>query len=193
MPEWLNPTAVLPYELRPDDFLASLRDLYDLLGDVNSSLTGRGLQRLEELLKPQTFTSIVSDALAVSLGNHARVLTRNRHHNGHPDLVPEGRYANNDALAGDEGVEVKATMGRGAADMHAPRDGWLCLFRYVMDRTSEPALKRRPTEVTEILLARLELTDFRLNERGDRGTRTATPHVGGLRKLREGWVYRADR
>lgn len=188
---WLNPAAQLPYQLRSGDFLSALDDLYALLHDMNSALTDKGLSRLEEVLKPQTFTSIISDTLAVYVGHHARVLTPNRYFNGHPDLIPGGQYPNDAVQSGAEGVEVKATVRpTSAADMHSSREGWLCLFRYRVDRVTEPATDRRPTEIVEILLAHLEPDDFRRNERSDRGTRTATPHKGGLAKLRANWLYR---
>ena len=44
---------------------------------------------------------------------------------------------------------------------------------------------------TEVYLAQVRIDDFRRNSRGALGTRTATLHREGLRKLREHWVYRA--
>lgn len=35
------------------------------------------------------------------------------------------------------------------------------------------------------------LDDFRRNARGELGTRTATLHKDGVKKLRENWIYRA--
>ena len=45
-------------------------------------------------------------------------------------------------------------------------------------------------EFIEIYLAHVVPDDFRRNPRGELGTRTATLHRQGIRKLREGWVYR---
>lgn len=113
-----------------------MQDIYDLLHDVNSALSERGLPRIEETVRPAIFSGIVSDVLSASLAKHGRVLTQNLIHNGHPDLIPEGRY----------------------------------------------------TE--EILLARLTLDDYRRDERGEFGTRTASPNRSGVSKLRSNWVYR---
>ena len=112
-PTKFNQTADLPYELRLADFELAMQDVYDLLFDVDTALLSRGLRRLEETVRPAIFTGIVSDAIAASLARHSRVLTENRYHNGHPDLIPQGKYKNDSVAAGEEGVEVKATRGEG--------------------------------------------------------------------------------
>ncbi len=184
-----NSSAVLPYELRIADFEMAMRDIYDLLFDINTALLARGLRRLEETVRPAIFSGVLSDALTASLARHARVLTVNRFHNGHPDLIPEGRYTRDSVQAGDEGVEIKATKGSGGVDAHGARNGWLCVFRYAVDAESEPAVDRSPTRIIQILLARLGTDDFRRNARSELGTRTASPNRAGLEKLRENWVY----
>ena len=44
---------------------------------------------------------------------------------------------------------------------------------------------------TEVYLGHVTIDDFRRNPRGELGTRTATLHKDGIRKLRDSWVYRA--
>ena len=43
---------------------------------------------------------------------------------------------------------------------------------------------------TEAYLAEVTMDDFRKNPRGELGTRTATLHKEGIRKLRDSWIYR---
>jgi hypothetical protein len=38
-------------------------------------------------------------------------------------------------------------------------------------------------------LANVGLADFRKNARGELGTRTATLHAEGVKKLRASWIY----
>jgi len=47
--------------------------------------------------------------------------------------------------------------------------------------------------VTEIYLGQVTKDDFRKNQRGELGTRTATLHKNGIEKLRKNWVYKLDR
>jgi hypothetical protein len=74
--------------------------------------------------------------------------------------------------------------------MHGARKQWLCVFVYGVDNESEPATKRHPMTFTEVYLGEVRRTDFRRNERGELGTRTATLHAKGLERFRRNWVYR---
>ena len=190
--ECFNPQAILPYSLRTVDFQIAMQDVYDLFHDINGLLVGRGLRRLEDMLRPAAMSGMVSDLLTASLANHARTLTENTYFNGHPDLLVEGAYPNNAVQSGTEGVEIKSTLkAGGAVDTHGARDQWMCVFVYTVDHETEPARERRPMAFTEVYLAQVQIDDFRRNARGALGTRTATLHREGLRKLREHWVYRA--
>jgi hypothetical protein len=191
-PNGFNREAELPYALRLEDFQMAMQDVYDFFHDVNGLLLQRGLRRLEETLRPAAMSGIVSDLLTVSLSNHARGLTENRHFNGHPDLVVAGAYPNDSVQAGTEGVEIKSTRRKGGAvDTHGARDQWMCVFVYTVDTETEPARNRRPMAFTEVYLAQVNVDDFRRNARGELGTRTATLHKDGVKKLRENWIYRA--
>ncbi len=188
--EGFNAQANLPYSLRIEDFRLAMLDVYDLLHDINQALLTRGVKRFEETVRAAIFSGILSDTIAASLAQHSRVLTENEFHNGHPDLIPTGVYPHNKVQSGHEGVEVKATKGRGAVDTHGARDAWLVVFRYKVDSQSEPAIERAPTRFIEILLGQLTTDDFRRNERGELGTRTASPNRAGMKKLRANWIYR---
>lgn len=186
-----NSDADLPYQLRIDDFRLALQDVYDFFFDVNQHLTGKGLQRLDDMLRPAIMSGVLSDMLTASLGTHSRVLVENTYFNGHPDLVVQGIYENNSVKAGEQGVEIKTTRKKGGAvDTHGAREQWMCVFVYEVDTETEPAVNRRPMAFTEVYLGHVEIEDFRKNARGELGTRTATLHADGIKKLRESWIYK---
>ncbi|MCY4614177.1 MAG: hypothetical protein OXB94_11240 [Nitrospira sp.] len=186
-----NKTAQPPYELRRQDFQMAMQDVYDFFYDVNSHLTGKGLQRLDDMLRPAIMSGLLSDMLTASLAKHSRVLTENTYFNGHPDLIVQGVYVDNAIKAGTEGVEVKTTRKTGGAvDTHGAREQWMCVFVYTVDNDSEPAMDRAPMTFTEIYLGAVTMNDFRKNPRGELGTRTATLHKDGIKKLRDSWIYR---
>lgn len=190
-PDAFNRKLAMPFELRLKDFELALQDVYDFFFDVNTALTGKGLQRLDDMLRPAIMSGLLSDMLTASMAKHSRVLTENRFHNGHPDLVVRGVYAANSVQSGLDGVEVKTTRKPGGAvDTHGAREQWMCVFVYKVDNEGEPAIDRDPMAFTEVYLGKVELTDFRRNNRGELGTRTATLHADGIRKLRQSWVYR---
>lgn len=189
--EGFNYELELPYNLRVNDFASAMDDLYVTLAHLNDGLTSRGLLRIEESVRGAIYSGLLSDMIVAALAQHSLGLTKNTWRNGHPDLVPVGRYPNDSILSAEDGVEVKVTSkAGGGVDMHGARPAWYAVFRYETDFITQPAMNRRPTRFTDVWLARLTEDDFRRNERGELGTRTATPHREGLARLRAGRLYR---
>jgi len=188
--EAFNPAPRLPYELRLLDFESAMQDVYDFFFDVNTHLDGKRLPRLEDTLRKAILSGTLSDMLTAALAKHSRTLVQNRYHNGHPDLLAKGLYPNDSIKSGQEGVEIKTTMKRGGAvDTHGARNQWMCVFVYHVDLTTEPAVDRLPLMFTEVYLGWVTVDDFRRNNRGELGTRTATLSADGIAKLRDYWVY----
>src|SRR6266536_3989769 len=176
-----NPKATLPFELRLNDFAMAMKDVYDFLQDVNVGLVEKGLERLDDMVRPAIMSGLLSDMLTASLGKHSRTLTGNCYFNGHPDLVVRGVYPDNCVKAGSAGVEIKTTRKTGGAvDTHGARDQWMCVFVYEIDNESEPTSARRPLSFTEVYWGQVVVKDFRKNPRGELGTRTATLHADGI-------------
>jgi len=189
-----NPDATLPYQLRLKDFEIAMQDVYDFFHDVNQLLQGKGLRRMDDMLRPAAMSGMVSDMLTGSMAKHARSLVENSYFNGHPDLIVQGKYPNNGVKSGEHGVEIKSTRKKGAAvDTHGARKQWMCVFVYEVDNVTEPAEDRAPMRFTEVYLAHVTEDDFRQNSRGVLGTRTATLDRDGIQKLRANWIYLLDR
>jgi len=186
-----NPNSRLPYQLRVQDFQMAMQDIYDFFFDVNAHLIAKGLQRLDDMLRPAIMSGVLSDMLSASLAKHSRVLRENQYFNGHPDLIVQGVYPDNSVKAGTKGVEIKTTRkAGGAVDTHGAREQWMCVFVYNVDTETEPARERRPMTFSEVYLGQVTAQDFRRNARGELGTRTATLHKDGIQKLRQGWIYK---
>lgn len=186
-----NQDVQLPYQLRRDDFALAMDDVYDFFYDVNTNLVEKGLQRLDDMIRPAALSGMLSDMITDSLAQKSRTLTSNLHHNGHPDLIVRGRYSGDKVAAGEEGVEIKATRkSGGAVDTHGARNQTLCVWVYDVDNDrSKPAHERDPLVFREIYIAEVKVADFRSNARGELGTKTATLHADGVKILRGGWVY----
>lgn len=188
-----NNNAVLPYQLRLLDFEHAMQTVYDFFADVNSLLLEKSLKRLDDTLRPAIMSGVISDMIASCLSKSSRTLVENRFFNGHPDLIVDGVYANNAVKSGEQGVEIKSTRkAGGAVDTHGARAQWMCVFVYEIDDQTEPATNRRPMQFTEIYIGQVTESDFRKNPRSELGTRTATLHEEGMKKLRENWVYRIE-
>ncbi len=171
----------------------AMQDVYDFFHDVNVGLVEKGLERLDDMVRPAIMSGLLSDMLTASLGKHSRTLTANCYFNGHPDLVVRGVYPDNCVKAGSEGVEVKTTRNEGGAvDTHGARNQWMCVFVYSVDNETEPARERKPMTFIEVYLGKVAVADFRKNARGELGTRTATLHRAGIEKLRQNWIYKLN-
>jgi hypothetical protein len=194
-PAAFNQAAALPYDLRVIDFQAAMEDVYDFFHEVNTLLIGKGLHRLEEMMRPAALSGMISDMLTASLARKSRTLVENRRFNGHPDLLVRGRYPDDKVLSGTDGVEIKSTKkAGGAVDTHGARDQWMCVFVYkVFPEPEKPAHERAPIRFTEVYLGRVVEADFRKNPRGELGTRTATLHKEGIGKLRQNWLYKVPK
>lgn len=189
-----NPKAVLPFELRINDFEQAMLDIYDFFYDVNTLLSEKGLHRLDDMMRPAAMSGLISDMVTASLAKFSRSLVENKHFNGHPDLIVRGKYANDTVASGTHGIEIKSTRkAGGAVDTHGARKQWMCVFVYEVDNKTEPASEREAMRFTEVYLGQVEEADFRRNERGDLGTRTATLHKDGIAKLRKSWIYKEKR
>ena len=70
-PTRFNADAVLPFELRLDDFKAAMQDVYDFFYDVNTGLVAKGLERLDDTLRPAIMSGVLSDMLTASLAKHS--------------------------------------------------------------------------------------------------------------------------
>lgn len=188
--DYFNPAPVLPFNLRIEDVAAAMRDVYDFFYDVNTFLRDKSLPRFDDTVRSSVLSGMLSDMLTESVAKHSRSLVSNKFHNGHPDLLVAGVYPNDSTQSGREGVEIKATQKPGGAvDTHGGRDQWMLVFVYKIDRVTEPATQRDPLRFTEVYLGNVKADDFRVNERGQLGTRTATLDREGVVKLRDGWLY----
>src|SRR5262249_46272381 len=78
-----NPKATLPFELRLNDFAMAMQDVYDFFHDVNVGLVEKGLERLDDMVRPAIMSGLLSDMLTASLAKHSRTLTANCYFNGH--------------------------------------------------------------------------------------------------------------
>lgn len=188
----INHDVELPYLLRVDDIIAAMQDIYDFFFDVNTHLVGRGLQRFDDMLRPANCTGIISDMMTDALATHSRSLTPNLYHNGHPDLIISDRYPGNRVKSAPDGIEIKSTRKKGGAvDTHGARDQTLAVFVYSVDNDrNRTAEGRHPLTFREVYIGSVTTADFRRNERGELGTRTATMHGDAIKRFREhGRIY----
>ncbi len=185
------PDAKLAYGLRVEQVKVAMTSFYSLLNLLNTTLVGKGYDRLEEFLLTNAFAGFISEALVKSLSEASDTLTRNRKTGGHPDLIPRGKYPSDSVLMG-KGIEVKASLQKGGWQGHNPEKGWLTVFQYSLDIETDPKENRKPTEFVQVLAAKLNLDDWSFSGRKGKSRRTITASINrqGMGKLRSNPIYR---
>jgi hypothetical protein len=193
-PSGFNPSAVLPYGLTVEHVRSAMGDFLDFLGFVNMQLHARGVERLESMLMPANFSSIVGEFMSSGIPKHCPTLVKNQFHNGHPDMIPAGLYPADAVRYAGEGVDVKASRYLRGWQGHNPEDTWLMVF--VFDSNRPPDAPRgvapRPFRFVKVVGERLVKSDWTFAGRSETSRRTITAAVNGigLRKMESNWIYR---
>jgi hypothetical protein len=191
-----NVQAILPYGLEVQHIRQAMEAFIDFLGFINWELHRKGIHRLELLVMPATFSSIVSEFMAGTLPKYCSSLIKNRHHNGYPDLLPRGYYTGDSVLRGQEGIEVKASRYRSGWQGHNPEDGWLIVFVFDANssRDEVQGVEPRSFRFVEVVGAKLRKSDWRFSGRSGTSRRTITASVqrSGFDKMRANWIYRVS-
>lgn len=192
-----NRYAKLPYGADVRHIQQAMQNFLDFLSYVNLPLHEQGLDRLEAMLMPANFSSLVGEFMSSTLPRYCPTLVKNRHHNGHPDLIPNGVYAHDAVLHGDQGIEIKASRYHSSWQGHNAEDVWLLVFVFDSNRPGDhvKAIMPRPFRFVTVVGAQLEMGDWREAGRaaGSRRTPTASVLKAGYDKLRSNWIYRAAR
>lgn len=185
-----NPFAVIPYGCLVEQVYQAMSDFLDFLSVIDHELHQRQMHRLESLLMPANFSSIVGEFMHVGIAKHSNGLVKNRYHNGHPDLIPAGRFPDNAVQHSHEGIEIKASRYHKGWQGHNPEAVWLMVFVFDSNRPADSTPK--PFRFEAVLGAQLEESDWHYSGRSatSRRTITATVRQSGYEKMAANWIYR---
>jgi len=187
-----NAKAELPYGLQTEHIYGAMKEFTGFLRLVNTQLNQRGMQRLESMLMPANFSSIVGEFIAATIPRYCEGLAKNRYHNGHPDLVPAGIFDNDAAQHSPYGIEVKASRYLKGWQGHNPESVFLMVFVFDCNRQNDVTPK--PFRFLMVAGAKLAESDWLFSGRTGKSRRTITASVteSGYQKMTSNWVYRVD-
>ncbi|HEX5546395.1 MAG TPA: hypothetical protein VFX24_03240 [Ktedonobacterales bacterium] len=191
-----NPNVLLPFGCATDHLFSAMDDFINFLGFVNSQLHTRQMPRLESLLMPANFSSVVSEYMNVTIPKYCSSLARNTYHNGHPDLLPAGLFPNNSVQYSHEGIEIKASRYLKNWQGHNAEESWLMVFVFDSNRpndhTQPKLIHPKPFRFIKVVGAQLEKSGWKEQPRGDTSRRTATATIlpSGYDKMEANWIYR---
>ncbi|WP_218969701.1 hypothetical protein [Candidatus Synechococcus spongiarum] len=193
--ESFNPAASLPYGLTAEHLCGAMNAFVDFIGFINQQLHDRNIPRLETMLMPATFSSIVGEFMASAIPKHCPKIARNSYHNGHPDLVPKGMFLNDTVQYTQEGIEVKGSRYPRGWQGHNPESVWLMVFYFASNRPNdkEKGIQPVPFHYLGVFGARLEKADWKFSGRSPTSRRTITASVApsGYDKMVSNWLYRS--
>jgi hypothetical protein len=144
-----NPNVTLPYGLETGHLQAALNDFLDFLGFINTQLHTKQIVRLEKMLMPANFSSIVGEFMSMAIPRYCRTLVKNRYHNGHPDLIPAGAFDGDAAQHVDIGIEIKASRYERGWQGHNPEAIWLMVFVFDCNRPQD--IEPRPFQFVRVV------------------------------------------
>lgn len=190
-----NTKTTLPYGLTVEHLRAAMSDFTNFIGFINSQLHTRQIERLETMLMPANFSSIVGEFMASSIPKYCPTLVKNQYHNGHPDMLPKGLYLNDAVQHADEGIEIKGSRYLKGWQGHNPEDTWLMVFVFDSNRPVDAAkeIAPRPFKFVMVLGARITKDDWLFAGRSETSRRTITASItkSGYDKMMANWIYKA--
>jgi hypothetical protein len=191
--EKFNAKAMIPYGLTTDQICKSMNEFVNFLGFINQQLNSKGLRRFESMLMPASFSSLVGEFMASTIPNHCPTLAKNLYHNGHPDLLPQGKFPGNALQHGTEGIELKASRYSRGWQGHNPEECWLMVFVFDSNRPVDDAngIVPRSFRFKSIFLGKLTKKDWLFSGRSETSRRTITASVtlSGFKKMKANWIY----
>lgn len=195
--ENFNSDARIPYGVSVEHIFNAMVDFTDFLQTVDMELARKGMARLEDMLMPANFSSMVGEFITSNLPKHCSAIVKNTYHNGHPDLLPAGKYPDDAAQhVGSDGIEVKASRYKKGWQGHNPEDVWLMVFVFEGGRPSDARTSKEKTQFRFLAVygALLEKSDWQFAGRSQTSRRTITATVlpSGYEKMAGNWIYKAQ-
>jgi len=193
-PDGFNLMAKIPYGCQVEHIREAMNDFLYFLGFVNTQLHGKELPRLESLLMPANFSSMVGEFVIARLPHFCPHLVKNTYHNGHPDLLPKGEFPGDSAQHTTTGIEIKASRHQSGWQGHNAEEVWLLVFVFDSNTARDYSLgiDPRPFRFRKVLGAQLCKEDWSFSGRsaGSRRTITASVTTSGVQKMNKNWIYK---
>jgi len=100
-----NPEAVIPFDVTTHHIHSAMTDFIDFLTVIDTQLLGKGMNSLENTIMQANFSSMVGEFISAQIPKRCKTVVKNRYHNGHPDILPAGKYEGDAAQhAGRDGI-----------------------------------------------------------------------------------------
>jgi len=188
-----NSRAAIPFGVRPAHVRAAMQDFIEFLTLIDTQLHSKGMGTLEGVMQQASFSNLVSEMMTAGIPKHCPTVVKNRYHNGHPDILPAGKYPKDEAQhAGVDGIEIKASRYAQGWQGHNAEDAWLMVFVFQSGRLG-PKVKGTPAfKFLLVAGALLSKNDWLFSGRSETSRRTITASVtkAGAARMTDNWIYK---
>lgn len=195
-PEAFNPNAEIPHGVTAEHVRLAMQEFIGFLGFVNLQLHKKKIDRLESFLMPANFSSIVGEFVGAAIPKYCNTVCRNLYHNGHPDILPKGRFEGDCIQHGTEGIEIKGSRHLSGWQGHNAEDVWLMVFVFDANASRDKGQGKepKPFRFVKVVGAQLAKNDWQFSGRSATSRRTITASVkrSGYEKMEANWVYRVS-
>ncbi len=192
-PRGFNQKSVMPYGVTTNHIRKAMQEFIDFLEFVNSQLHTKKMERLESFLMPANFSSIVGEFIGATVPKHCKTVKRNKYHNGHPDLIPNGYYPEDAIQHGPEGIEIKGSRHPSGWQGHNAEEMWLMVFVFDSNTSRDvgQGIEPKPFKFVKVVGAKLLKGDWQFSGRSATSRRTITASVkrSGFDKMEANWIY----
>jgi hypothetical protein len=190
-----NPKARIPHGVTPAHIGAAMNEFIGFIRMVNQRMHENGMARFESILMPANFSSIVGEFMGAGIPKQCTTVVKNQYHNGHPDMVPAGRFPGDAVQHAQEGIEIKGSRYLKGWQGHNPETTWLMVFMFDSNRPVDESkgIAPKPFRFLRVVGAQLDESDWQFAGRSETSRRTITAAVkdSGYRKLMANWIYNA--
>src|SRR5580704_7948642 len=135
--------------------------------------------------------------MSATIPKHCASVVKNRYHNGHPDLLPAGKFHGDAIQHVSDGIEIKASRYERGWQGHNAEDIWLMVFVFDsntprLDKDTNKPQSPRPFQFLKVVGAEITKDDWLFSGRSETSRRTITASVtrSGYEKLEANWIYR---
>lgn len=188
-----NPRAEIPLGVTGEHVYAAMQDFYEFLKLIDSQLHSKGMDTLEGVMQQASFSNLVSEMMVAGIPKHCPTVVKNRYHNGHPDMLPAGKYPKDEAQhAGVDGIEIKASRYLKNWQGHNVEDVWLMVFIFQSGRLGPKVVGTPAFKFLLVAGAQLSKEDWQFQGRSETSRRTITAAVtkSGADRMMENWIYK---
>ena len=195
-PKGFNTKSVIPYGCKIKHIRKAMEDFLNFLGFINQQLYTKQIPRFESFLMPANFSSMVGEFMTVIIPKYCPSLVKNRYHNGHPDMLPRGKFPGDSILHATEGIEIKASRHLSGWQGHNAEKVWLMVFVFDANnvRDSAQGIAPKSFHFVKVVGAQLNKKDWVFSGRSATSRRTITASVTrtGFEKMEANWIYWAE-